>query len=103
MCEVRVRLRALTGAFLQENKTAAPFLFFEPIEFWEWVDLVFKGCSDPALFWEAVVNSVVEPGATAAARTGRSHGEALGARRVCVCVRGGWRLMPSRTPATEWE
>lgn len=36
-----------------------------------------------ALFWEAVVNSVVEPRATAAARTGRSDRVALG---VCVLV-----------------
>lgn len=87
--EVCVSLRAPTGAFLKENKTAARFLFFEPIEFWEWVDLVFKRYNDPALFWEAVVNSVVEPRATAAARTGRSDRVALGVRSVEVCVRGG--------------
>lgn len=83
--EVCVSLRAPTGAFLKENKTAA--LFFEPIEFWERVDLVFKGYNDLALFWEAVVNSVVEPRAPAVARTGRSDRVALGVRCVYVCVR----------------
>lgn len=77
-----------TGAFLKENKTAARFSFLEPIEFWERVDLVFKRYNDLALFWEAVVNSVVEPRATAAARTGRSDRVAQGGRCVHVCVRG---------------
>lgn len=89
--EVCGSLCAPTGAFLKENKTAARFSFFEPIEFWERVDLVFKRYNDLALFWEAVVNSVVEPRATAAARTGRPDRVALGGRcvHVCVCVGGG--------------
>lgn len=53
-----------------------------PIEFWERVDLVFKGYNQLALFWEAVVNSVVELRATAAARTGCSDRVALRARCV---------------------
>lgn len=50
------------------------------------------------------MNSVVEPRATAAARTGRSDRVALGVRCVHVCVRGGGHLrLSSWTPTTKWE
>lgn len=46
----------------------------------------FKFYHYPTLFWDVVVNSVVEPRATTATRTGRPDRVALSVRYVCV----GW-------------
>ena len=90
--EVHVKVcLVVLGVFLKENKKAARFHQAElGIQKHSmntgkgWIRFL-KFYHYPTLFWDVVVNSVVERRATTATRTGRPDRVALSVRYVCVC------------------